>query len=264
MLDYFYLASLAGSLVIILMVLSWLLAIKLNFFSLVDVAWSYAFAVVAGLYAYYGLGWSQRILLIFIMVSLWSIRLGTHLVQRLKSHFPTEDGRYITLRKSFEHKMNLKFLVFFLAQGLSVVLLSYPVLIATHNTHPKLHWLEYLGAGLWFLALIGEALSDKQLSDFKKNPENKGKVCQAGLWNYSRHPNYFFEWLIWVAYFVFACASPWGWISIFCPIVMLALLFKVTGIPATEAQSLKSKGNAYLDYQKTTSVFMPWFKKSSQ
>src|SRR5262249_44045583 len=103
---------------------------------------------------------------------------------------------------------------------------------------------------------------DLQLEKFKKDPANKGQTCQVGLWNYSRHPNYFFEWLIWVSYFLFACGSSHGIYSIICPAIMLYLLFKVTGIPATEAQALKSRGDQYRDYQKRVSVFVPWFPKS--
>ena len=100
-----------------------------------------------------------------------------------------------------------------------------------------------------------------QLKQFKANPANKGRVCQAGLWNFSRHPNYFFEWLVWVAFFLFALGSPWGWVTIYCPALMLFFLLKVTGIPMTEELAVKTKGDAYREYQRTTSVFVPWFKK---
>ena len=83
-----------------------------------------------------------------------------------------------------------------------------------------------------------------------------------GLWRYSRHPNYFFEWLVWVAYCVFAWPSPWGWATIYCPLLMLFFLFRVTGIPMTEEQALRSRGDDYRDYQRTTSAFVPWFPKA--
>jgi steroid 5-alpha reductase family enzyme len=121
---------------------------------------------------------------------------------------------------------------------------------------------EWLGAIVWLVALAGESIADSQLKSFKSRPVNKGKVCQIGLWRYSRHPNYFFEWLIWVAYFVFALASPFGSLSILCPLLMLYFLFKVTGIPATEEQAIRSKGEAYCNYQRSTSVFVPWFPKN--
>ena len=108
---------------------------------------------------------------------------------------------------------------------------------------------------------MGEALADAQLKRFKKNAANKGKVCDVGLWNYSRHPNYFFESMIWVGYFLVALNADYGWIGILSPLTITLLLFRVTGIPLTEEQSIRSKGDAYKEYQRTTSMFVPWFKK---
>ena len=89
----------------------------------------------------------------------------------------------------------------------------------------------------------------------------RDRVCSAGLWHYSRHPNYFFEWLIWVSFFFFAFPAPWGWTTILCPALMLFFLLRVTGIPYTEEQSLRSRGLAYRQYQRSTSAFVPWFPK---
>ena len=112
------------------------------------------------------------------------------------------------------------------------------------------------------MALAGEALADRPLEWFKKDPKNRGRVCQVGLWRYSRHPNYFFEWLAWMAFALFALPSPLGFLSLACPALMLWFLLKVTGIPATEAQALRSKGEAYREYQQSTSAFFPWRPKS--
>ena len=131
------------------------------------------------------------------------------------------------------------------------------------NPAPQLHALELAGAALWLLALGGEALADAQLAAFKRDSANKGRVCAVGLWRFSRHPNYFFEWLIWVAFFVFALGSPRGWVAIIGPASILYLLLRVTGIPLTEEQALRSKGDAYRRYQQTTSAFIPWFPKNS-
>ncbi|MGE3509911.1 MAG: DUF1295 domain-containing protein, partial [Vicinamibacterales bacterium] len=100
--------------------------------------------------------------------------------------------------------------------------------------------------------------ADLQLRRFKASPRRGSRTCRDGLWRYSRHPNYFFEWLVWVAYALFAAASSWGFVAFACPVVMLYLLFRVTGIPATEAQALASRGDDYRDYQATTSAFVPW------
>ena len=109
---------------------------------------------------------------------------------------------------------------------------------------------------------MGETAADRQLEKFREDPSQRGRTCRAGLWRYSRHPNYFFEWLMWMAYALFAIGSPpWGWLTLGCPAVMLYLLFKVTGIPATEAQALRSRGDDYRQYQQTTNIFVPWFPK---
>jgi steroid 5-alpha reductase family enzyme len=111
------------------------------------------------------------------------------------------------------------------------------------------------------IAIAGETLADAQLAAFKRDPANRGGVCNVGLWRYSRHPNYFFEWLIWMSYFIFALASPFGWIAIVGPASILWLLIRVTGIPMAEEQSLRSRGDAYRRYQQATSAFIPWFPK---
>ena len=129
------------------------------------------------------------------------------------------------------------------------------------NKDQQISMVEYIGAGLWLLCIVGEGISDWQLAYFKKQPENKGKVCQYGLWNYSRHPNYFFQFSIWVSVLMFALPSPYGWLAVICPLSIGYLIFKVTGIPMTEEQAVRSKGEAYKEYQRTTSVFVPWFKK---
>ncbi len=115
---------------------------------------------------------------------------------------------------------------------------------------------------LFIVAFLGEIVADAQLAAFKRNPACAGKVCNAGLWRYSRHPNYFFEWLIWVAFFLYALGSPHGWAGFISPLLMLIFLTKVTGIPPAEAQSLKSRGDAYREYQRRTSAFVPWLPRT--
>ncbi len=239
----------------------YLVARRLDNYGLVDVAWSYAFAALAAFYALAGPGWPIRRALIASLAVVWSLRLGTHLAIRVIGHHPTEDGRYVQLRRDWAANFAPKMFGFFQLQAASVVLLGAAFLLACLNPAPALHPLEYAGAALWLLAISGEALADAQLAAFKKNPANKGQVCAVGLWRYSRHPNYFFEWLIWVSFFVFALASPSGWIAVIGPASILYLLLRVTGIPLTEEQSLRSRGDAYRRYQKTTSAFLPWFPK---
>jgi len=121
--------------------------------------------------------------------------------------------------------------------------------------------IEYFCAGLWCLIIIGEGFSDYQLAASKKDSANKGKVCQSGLWNYSRHPNYFLQFMLWVNVLIFSALSPYGYIALICPLSIGYLIFKVTGIPMTEEQAVRSKGELYKEYQRTTSVFVPLPKK---
>jgi steroid 5-alpha reductase family enzyme len=226
-------------------------------YSIVDIAWSYAFAALAIVYGLLGEGWPVRRAMVAAMVTAWSLRLGTHLLVRIARKHPVEDGRYAQLRKDWETGFTSRMAGFFQMQAVSVVLLGFPFLAACSNADPSVGLLEWVGVGLWLLSISGEALADAQLALFKRDTGNAGKVCDAGLWRYSRHPNYFFEWLIWVSYFVFGCASPWGWIGIISPACILYLLLRVTGIPMTEEQSVRSKGDAYRRYQERTSAFVP-------
>lgn len=233
------------------------LARRLDNYGIVDVAWSYAFAGLAAFYALAGAGDPLRRALIGTLAAVWSLRLGTHLLVRVASHHPKEDTRYLQLRRDWAGNFAPKMFGFFQLQAVSIVLLGIPFLLAVQNTAARLHPLELAGAVLWLLALSGEALADAQLAAFKRDPAHRGQVCAVGLWRYSRHPNYFFEWLIWVAFFVFALASPWGWLAVIAPASILFLLLRVTGIPMAEEQSLRSKGDAYRRYQQTTSAFVP-------
>ncbi len=236
----------------------YLLARRLDNYGIVDIAWSYAFAALASFYALFGPGWPVRRALIAALAVVWSLRLGTHLAIRVIGHHPNEDGRYVQLRRDWSAHFALKMFGFFQLQAASVVLLAAAFLLACLNPAPALHPLEYAGAALWLFAISGEALADAQLSSFKKNPAHRGQVCDVGLWHYSRHPNYFFEWLVWVSFFVFALGSPHGFLALIGPASILYLLLRVTGIPLTEEQSVRTRGDAYRRYQETTSAFLPW------
>ena len=119
----------------------------------------------------------------------------------------------------------------------------------------------WLGLALGLLAIGGETLADRQLERFRLNPANRGKVCREGLWYYSRHPNYFFEWLYWWAFVLMGIGTSYGWWTLLGPLFMLLFLFKLTGIPYTEKQALASRGEAYRAYQKSTPMFFPWFPR---
>jgi steroid 5-alpha reductase family enzyme len=114
-----------------------------------------------------------------------------------------------------------------------------------------------------FVGIGGESLADAQLKRFRENPANKGRVCDSGLWRWSRHPNYFFEWFGWLAYPVIAISTdyplsyPWGWATLLAPLFMYWILVHVTGVPPLEQQMLRSRGERYRDYQARTSMFFP-------
>ncbi len=227
-------------------------------YGIVDVAWAAGFSPVAVFYAAFGSGALERRLLIASMTMLWSLRLGLHLGRRVLGHHPVEDGRYQQLRKDWSGNFAVKMFQFFQFQALVLVALSVPALLTVNNPAAQLQPLEIAGILLFLFALAGETLADRQLIAFKRDSANKGRVCDQGLWHYSRHPNYFFEWLVWVAFSLFALASPWGWLALYCPAMILFFLLKVTGIGYTENQLLRSKGDAYRAYQQKTSAFVPW------
>jgi steroid 5-alpha reductase family enzyme len=255
--------GLAALLMAAVMAATFALAVRVRNFGWVDVAWSWNFALLAAHFALLGAGHAPRRALIGGMVALWSLRLGAYLFRRVSGRHPVEDGRYARLRRDWAHALHARFFVFFQAQGTLNVLLAAPLALACVDPEPRLRANEWAAAGLWLIAVAGEALADRQLETFKADPEAHGRVCRVGLWRLSRHPNYFFEWLVWCAYFLFVAASPWGWVTVACPLLMLFFLFRVTGIPATEEQALRSKGDAYREYQRTTSAFVPWWPRAS-
>ncbi len=245
----------------VLMAAVWLISRRINNAGIVDIAWSAGFAPMAIFYAADGTGDISRRIVIAGMATLWSLRLGAHLWVRVWRLHPEEDRRYRQLRAEWGAHAGWKMFGFFQLQGVLLVALSVPFLVASLNARAGLCGMEYAGVVIWLVALLGESVADYQLKRFKAEPANKGRVCQAGLWHYSRHPNYFFEWLIWVGFFGFALGSPWGWVTVYCPALMLFFLIKVTGIPMTEELAVKTKGEEYRAYQRSTSGFVPWFRK---
>lgn len=246
------------------MTLVWVLARRLNNAGIVDVAWSLGFTVLVVVYGALGTAAPLRQWLLTAMVAIWSLRLGIYLWRRVASHHPEEDGRYAALRDQFPNRTWLMFFGFFQLQAVLLVVLTFPFALAMGNPTVAVSVWEWVGFAVWAVAMGGEALADWQLSAFRAKPANRGEVCQTGLWRYSRHPNYFFEWLVWVGFFLFALGTTDGWLTVYCPLIMLYFLLKVTGVPAAEAQSLKSRGDKYREYQRTTSVFIPWFPKRGQ
>jgi steroid 5-alpha reductase family enzyme len=243
----------------------WLVAKKIDNWSIVDVAWSYGFALVglqilAVHFWIFPLG-GQGVLMAIATV-LWSLRLGTHLAGRVLGHLDQEDGRYLKMRAEHGERMPAQMAYFYFIQALVLAILCLPLLSSnpTGASGPAqtIHW---VGLGVVGLALLIETIADAQLAAFKKDPANKGQVCERGLWAWSRHPNYFFQSLLWWGLFLMALPAPWGWTAIIAPAAMLHFLLNVTGIPLTEKLSVEKRGEVYRKYQRTTNAFVPWFRR---
>ncbi len=253
---FWTLLSWAGVMMALFFAVVWAISVKIKNYGLLDVAWSYGVAILAPFYAWNATGDPWRKWLITAVGILWSLRLGTYILLRVIRHHPSEDQRYQTLRKQWPGPG--MFLLFFEFQALLVVIFSLPFLLVACHPGSGLQVVEWIGLGLAILAIAGEWLSDRQMQIFKSRSSDRTEVCRVGFWRYSRHPNYFFESLVWCGFALFALGSPWGWIALICPVLILWFLFKVTGIPLTEEYALKTKGAKYRHYQQTTSVFIPW------
>jgi steroid 5-alpha reductase family enzyme len=258
-----HLALLGAAIALGMMFVLWVIHLLIRNAAIVDVGWAAGLGILGIFYAVVGPGYAARKWAMASMVGFWGLRLAAHLLLTRVIGQP-EEGRYVQLRKEWKTNLPLRFLFFFEFQALLDVVLSLPFLLACLNTRAPLGTVEKVGAGIWLFGILGEAIADQQLNVFKKNPASKGKTFRGGLWKYSRHPNYFFEWLIWVGYAVFAIGSPWGWLGLLSPALILYFLLGVTGIPATEEQALRSRGVEYRAYQRTTSAFVPWFPKKDE
>jgi len=247
-----------GLVAALVMALVWLLQWRSRNAGFVDVAWALMLGSAALGFGWFAKGDVATRIAVAVLGGLWGFRLGLHLLHRVLRE--PEDGRYAHLRAHWQGDQG-KFFGFFIVQALFVVLFAIPMLAAAQNPTPLDLPHLLVAVAIWCLALGGESLADAQLDAFRRDPANRGKTCRDGLWRYSRHPNYFFEWLHWFAYVVLAMGSPlfaWSWIG---PVVMLVSLNWLTGIPFVEAQSLRSRGDDYRDYQRTTSRFIPWMPK---
>ena len=237
------------------MVVMWAIAVRIGDASHVDVAWAYGIGALALLYAVLASGSTGHRLLVALLAGAWSVRLGTYILVNRVLGKP-EDGRYQELRRRWAPNVNRAFFVFFQAQAGFVVVFSVPLLLVAADPG-SIEPLAWFGAAVAAASIAAESLADRQLAAWRANADHKGRTARSGLWGWSRHPNYFFEWLHWVGWAVIALASPNGWIAIVVPVLLLLLLFRVTGIPETEAQALRSRGEDYRRYQREVSVFVP-------
>ena len=241
-----------------LMTFSWIYQIITKNSNMVDVCWTFGIGGCALYMAINHYPHNSSTLAVLALGLAWSIRLGLHLLFNRVILSNKEDTRYAQLRKDRPKSYNSFLLWFVWFQAILVMIFSIPFFtIDTRVESPPS--LIVVGIIIASISLIGSSIADMQLSQWTKNPLNKGKTCQQGLWKYSRHPNYFFEWLFWCSFPFICWAFPYGYLAFLVPILELWLLLKITGIPYTERCSLQSRSD-YREYQLTTSAFIPWFK----
>lgn len=253
-----------GTLVVSLLVLGvfWRVTVRNRSLNWVDVGWVSSLSLAAAAAALFGRGDVEQRALVAFGPLLWSLRLGSMLwIQRgLKEG---EDGRYQALRRHWGEAQDRNIAILFVFEALLATVLAVPFFMVANHEGPATAW-QWAAIALYVAAQAGEWISDRQLHAFKQDPQNRGRTCDRGLWRYSRHPNYFFEWLIWCAFAGLAIPTEGAVFALAAPLSMLLFLTKVTGIPFAEAQALRSRGDDYRRYQERTSSFFPWFPKAER
>ena len=261
------LAAIALSLSV-LMAGAWMVQQRTGNSGWVDTIWTFAVGLVgagSALWPVAGAAPNPRQWLVAALVAIWSVRLGLHIAVRTAAI--TDDPRYAAFAREWGVDSPRRMFVFLQNQGFGSIPLVFAIFVAARFPLTALRFQDYLGALILLIGIAGEALADAQLRNFRIDPANKGRVCDVGLWRWSRHPNYFFEWFGWLAYPVIAIPIgdplyyplyyPWGWASLLAPLFMYWILVHVTGIPPLEQQMLRSRGERYRDYQSRTSMFFP-------
>jgi len=248
-----------------LMAMAWVVQQRTGNSGWVDTIWTFSVGLVGAASALWPIAGAMpnaRQWLVATLVVVWSLRLGGHIAIRTVAG--TDDPRYAAFTEQWGADAPRQMLFFLQKQGLGSVPLVLAIFVAAHVPLSSLRPQDYLGVVILLAGIAGEALADAQLRRFRADPASRGKVCDAGLWRWSRHPNYFFEWLCWLAYPVIAIsiAAPsiylWGWASLLAPVMMYWFLVHVTGVPPLEEQMLRSRGERYRAYQSRTSRFFPW------
>ena len=250
----------AFSLSVILVVLSktvaWWLQRRTGNAGLVDPIWAFTLGGLALFYAMVGTVPFETGLVLALLGGLWGIRLGTHLWSRNWGH--PEDWRYAQLRAEWGAQADRQMFFFFQFQNVFTLLLAGTAFLpVAYRTDDAPVWAVCLSLLIWVVSVMGEGLADTQMEEFRRRPENRGRVCDEGLRYYSRHPNYFFECLHWLAYVPLAIGTPWALVSCAAPLVMAGLLLKLSGIPMLE-KGLLARKPGYADYVARTSALIPW------
>ncbi|MFO7852600.1 MAG: DUF1295 domain-containing protein [Bacteroidota bacterium] len=250
----------AALLIWILVTLLWILSVMIKNVSIVDIFWGFGFVVVNAFYVSMSGEINPRKILVLTLVTVWGLRLSIYLAFR--NIGKGEDFRYQEFRRKYGSERYWWFSYFqtFLLQGILIMIVSLPLLGISMSNHPgTLNLFDYSGIVVWLIGFSFEAGGDFQLSRFKSNPKNKGKVLNKGFWKYTRHPNYFGDAAVWWAYAIFSVAAGSYW-QIIGSVVMTLLIIKVSGVAMLE-KSLNKKKPQYQEYIQKTSSFFPWFPK---
>jgi steroid 5-alpha reductase family enzyme len=239
------------------MALAWRVAIATGHSGWADVFWSFTVGgtgVIAALVQLAGGEGTPRQWLVAAIVGAWSVRLGLHLVARtLKGK---DDPRYAELKRGWGDRYKPQLFAFLQIQAGVALVLAIAAMAAAHSPVP-LGAGDALGLLIAVVSIAGEAVADRQLRRFARHEANSGKVCEVGLWAWSRHPNYFFEFLYWIALVPIGIGHPWGWITLAAPVMMFVLLRYVSGVPPLEQHMLRSRGAAFAVYQGRVPAFFP-------
>lgn len=239
---------------------AWWLQLRTRNAGLVDAIWAVTLGGLALVYAVLGDAPVVVRAVLALMGGTWGIRLGVHLFVR--NWGKPEDWRYARFRKQWGAKADFNMFWFFQFQNIFTLLLSASAFLplAYREGVPPFACL-ILAMLIWIASVVGEGIADRQMERFRGNPANKGQVCRDGLWRWSRHPNYFFECLHWVAYLPLAWGMDLWWVTLGAPLVMAFLLMKMSGVPLLEAEMMQRKPD-YAEYVRKTSALVPWPPKS--
>lgn len=238
----------------------WLLSLVKKDASIVDTFWGLGFVLTAAVCCAIGEGYEMRRILVTALTAIWGLRLAGHIFLRNKGR--GEDFRYKAMRARHGKRFPVVSLYsVFAVQGLLMWVISLPLQIGETSRLPaKLTWLDWAGATIWLIGFGFESIGDLQLARFKGDLKNKGKVMDRGLWRFTRHPNYFGDALLWWGLFLTALSTPSGVWTLISPLIMTALLMKVSGVALLEKTLMKTKPE-YRDYVGRTSAFFPWLPR---
>lgn len=240
------------------MVAAWWIQKRTGQSGWVDTIWTFAVGAAGVAFALSPPGpITMRQSLVAALAAFWSLRLGIHVAMRTARG--GDDPRYAQLKKDWGRSAQARMFLFLQVQALAGVVLAVAILVAAHAPRPGLDARDALGAIVLLIGVAGETLADRQLRTFAANPANRGGVCDVGLWRWSRHPNYFFEWIGWFAYPVIAMSAGYaaGWLAWIGPVYIYYLLVHVSGIPALEDHMMRTRPAAFADYRRRTSAFFP-------